>query len=105
DTDEAALQPFLTPLCVIFTDLTGFSERPMMESLHRLLRFEQGLSAVLDVAYGQLCKSMGDSFMLLFPTIEDGLSCLAMLQTLLPDIPFSAGVGYGPVLVCRHAAG
>lgn len=99
---EEDLGPFCRQACVCFTDLTGFSGCPWLDALRTLFQFEQALSTMLTTCGGTLIKSMGDSFLMLFPAVTPAVECVVALQQRMPTMPFCVGIGYGPLLVFRH---
>lgn len=104
--DDSALKRFMASYAVLFTDLSGFSAHPILaHALQRVLRMEEMIAAVMIPCGGTLLKALGDSFLLLFSTVEQAVICVEVAREAMPDNPFCAGIGYGPVLPCRHAYG
>lgn len=104
--DDTALASFMTTMAVLFTDLSGWSAHPQVsEGLRRVLQMEKALQAVLPAFDATLVKSLGDSHLCLFASVTHAVAAVDALHAALPENPFCAGIGWGPVIVCRHRYG
>src|SRR5437870_4969686 len=100
---DADLLVYMETRAILFTDLSGYSIHPLLiHGLQRVLQMERALSTFCAASGGQMVKALGDSHLVLFNGVEDALACVEAMRVAMPDNPFCAGIGYGPVVVCRH---
>lgn len=105
-TTDADIVRFMRWHAVLFTDLSGFSAHPVLvEALRRVLQFEKALQALVDGGGGRVLKALGDSCLVLYETADQAVAAVDKLHAALPDNPFCAGIGYGPMVVCHHHHG
>lgn len=89
---------------VVFTDLAGYTQKTATISRDELQALaeahEKHVLETFAPFGGQLVKSIGDSYMVVFNSATDGVrACVALVQTVLPgtDMQFRASVATGDV--------
>lgn len=100
--DEPELLRLMQPAAILFTDLDAFSICPLAEGLHRVWAFETALAPLLVRMRATLVKAEGDSHLVLAEQVSALVGVIEGLQAVRPALAFSAGMDYGPVLLCRH---
>jgi class 3 adenylate cyclase len=97
---------------VMFTDLSGFTERTarygIIHFLQVLHEAKKVMFPIIESHDGFLLKQMGDSFLIIFRDAKRGLQCATEMQTALKeynkgkpdedDVLLCVGLGYGRIL-------
>jgi len=99
-------------MSILFTDLCGFSnsvhEKGIIQFIQKIYVFKSIFMKFIDKYNGQVIKIIGDSFVVLFETVDDAINTTIETQRYLLNynkekeacerIFLCAGIGYGEIL-------
>jgi len=98
---------------ILFTDLCGFSnsvhEKGIIQFIQKIYVFKSIFMKIIEKYNGHVIKIIGDSFVVLFETVDDAVNTTIETQSYLLNynkekearerIFLCAGIGYGDILV------